>query len=140
MSVTCKGTSKGAFTVHNPSVGSAVESWTALLQTLAAAKPVWWNNADISSDYTCSTGTATGISDVDVAGVPVPAAATATFGSEDEGEDNGPTVDLQAMEHAPSPGGGSTTQDETVYGTAESRPPSDDDDDDDMVDDRDDGL
>jgi hypothetical protein len=131
MSVTCKAPA-GKFTVSNPALGSAVESWTALMQTLAAAKPEWWTNVNVDgntdmSDCNNSTYAGTGNDAVPVAALP------STFDGESMSED-GPVVDLQAavdlqvMEHASSPG---TTQDETVYGTAESRPLSDDDDTDD---------
>jgi hypothetical protein len=91
------------------------------MQTLANAKPEWWTNVDIDGTHTGTDA--------------VPVAAIAAL--DGENDEDGPTVDLQAAvdlqvmehahEHASSPG---TTQDETVYGTAESRPPSDDDDDD----------
>jgi hypothetical protein len=137
MSVTCKSDG-GKFIVNNPALGSAVESWTALMQTLANAKPEWWTNVNVDVDVDTTRN-------ADDA-VPVAKAASARA-FESESEDDGPTIDLQAavdlqiMEHghahAQSSSPGSTTQDETVYGTAESRPRSDDDDDDD---DTDDGL
>jgi hypothetical protein len=137
MSVTCKSDG-GKFIVNNPALGSAVESWTALMQTLANAKPEWWTNVNVDVDVDTTRN-------ADDA-VPVAKAASARA-FEGESEDDGPTIDLQAavdlqiMEHghaqAQSSSPGSTTQDETVYGTAESRPRSDDDDDDD---DTDDGL
>jgi hypothetical protein len=130
MSITCKGTDSGKFTVNNPSLGSAVESWTALMQTLANAQPEWWTNIDID-------GTHTGTGDADS----VATAATALDGENESENEDGPTVDLQAAvdlqvmeQHVPASSPG-TTQDETVYGTADSRPPSDDDDDNDTDDD-----
>jgi hypothetical protein len=116
MPVTCKSKG-GKFSVHNPSLGSAVESWTALLHTLASAKPEWWR-ISVSVDIMSDTGmNALG----DAGGVPV---APSRQG-DDASENNGPIVDLQAMEHCSS----STpciAEDETVYGTAESCPLSDD--------------
>jgi hypothetical protein len=124
MSVTCKG--KGdKFTVNNPSLGSAVESWTALMHTLASATPEWWTNVNVDmSDYSNGTSADTGM---DALGAGVPVATVTACQGEDENENNGPIVDLQAMECSSTP---CTDQDETVYGTAESRPLSDDDTDD----------
>jgi hypothetical protein len=61
-SVTCKGTAAGGkFSVNNPSLESAVESWTALMYTLDSAKPEWWTNANVdTSDYSNGTSTNTG--------------------------------------------------------------------------------
>jgi hypothetical protein len=128
MSVTCKGSTKtgGKFAVQNPSLGSAVESWTALLQTLAAAKPVWWKDVHVDmSEYDHDNNDAG-------CRVPViPSVATALQG-ESESED-GPTVDLQATEQLSS--SPYTANDDTVHGTAETRPLNDNDDDDDETDD-----
>jgi hypothetical protein len=77
------------------------------MKTLQKAKPEWWKNVHVDmSEY----------SDVQV---PVESAASAV----DE-----PIVDLQAMvtDHCSS---STCPEDETIYGTADSRPNSDDDDD-----------
>jgi hypothetical protein len=120
MSITCKGEGS-KLSVNNPSIGSAVESWTALMRTLASAKPKWWTNVNVDmSDYSNGTSTGTGVGALG-AGVPV-----ATVTSRQGESENGPTVDLQAMDYS-SP---CTAKDETVYGTAESRPLTADDTDD----------
>jgi hypothetical protein len=122
MSITCKGEGS-KFSVNNPSIGSAVESWTALIRTLASAKPEWWTNVNVDmSDYSNGTSTGTGVGALG-ADVPV---ATVTVTSRQGECENGPTVDLQAMEYS-SP---FTVEDVTVYGTAESRPLTADDTDD----------
>jgi hypothetical protein len=36
----------GNFSINNPALGSVVESWTAIMQTLAHARPEWWTNVD----------------------------------------------------------------------------------------------
>lgn len=108
--ITLRGPSTGSFTMMNPSLGTAVESWTEIMKTLQKAKPEWWKNVHVDmSEY----------SDVQV---PVESAASAV----DE-----PIVDLQAMvtDHCSS---STCPEDETIYGTADSRPASDDDDDDDL--------
>jgi hypothetical protein len=121
MPITCnKG---GTFSVKNPALRSAVESWTALMHTLGSAKPEWWTNVNVDvdmRDYSNGTSMDTGTGmDALGAGVPV---ATSRQGDESEN-----IVALQAMDCPSTP---YTAEDETVYATAESRPLSDDDKDD----------
>jgi hypothetical protein len=85
------------------------------MHTLASAKPEWWTNVNVDmSDYSnsISSSNGTGMDALD-AGVPV-----ATVTSRQGESENGLTVDLQAMKYS-SP---CTAEDETVYGTVESRP------------------
>jgi hypothetical protein len=125
---TTEGTTAGRnFNLPNRSLGSAVESWTAIMQTLAQAQPEWWTNVTVDMS---AYGTGTGSDGAGVVPVPVAAAAAAAAHG-DEGESE--SEEWVSLQHSSSPG---TAQDETVHGTGEIRPLSGNDDDDDT----DDGL